>query len=294
MYTKVNGYGEIQSITKGFSNNQQFNDANHVLTTPVGEIPVVQVPGGAGGGGASLPTPDLNGAVANSSSPIAYEWSELKSLAQANLSANELRDTYGIEVGDYKEVDGTKYVLVDLGCDDDVDGTRDNYAGFVFMYNSGKTMKMNSVALNKGGYGTYAMSKVEALCGFLNTDLKSSMKAVNIKYNEGNANYSTTPYHTTTEPVHLFLASYKEVGLTSNLTGTYADGYNAEGAKFDLFVDQTARANFATLANISSFWWLRSAYSSSAAYFHIVTTNGNNGDSYATATSAVVPAFVIG
>ena len=295
VYTYANGYGEVKSITYGFSNNQSFGDASDVPVTPVGQAPsvVVPTPGDPvdpqpGDGTDSLPTPNLNGAVANSASPIAYEWSELKTLAQAKLSKDELNNTYGIEVGDYKEVNGTKYVLVDLDGND--------YDGFVFMYNAKTNMQMNTSNTNAGGYGAYAMGQVEALYNSMDPNLKSSIKAVKIKYNEGNANYSTTPYHTTTEPVHLFLASYKEVGLTSNLTGTYADGYNAEGAQFDLFVDQTARANFASsdMANISSNWWLRSANSNATYRFCSVYTNGGNSYNGANSTYAVVPAFVIG
>ena len=292
-YTKANGYGEVKSITYGFSNNQTFNDAKDVPVTPVGQAPsvVVPTPGDPvdpqpGDGTGSLPTPDLSGAVANSVSPIAYEWSELKTLANANLSADELRNTYGIEVGDYKEVNGVKYVLVDLDGND--------YDGFVFMYNAKTYMPMNTSNTSAGGYGAYAMGRVEALYNSMDTNLKSSIKAVNINYNEDNVNYRTNPYHTTTEPVHLFLASYKEVGLTADLTGTSSDGYNAEGAKFDLFVDSNARANFATLANISSHWWLRSVKVNRAGTFFVAATSGSYGFGNADATLAVVPAFVIG
>ena len=216
-----------------------------------------------------------------------YSWSELKLLAQAKMSAADLKSKYGIKVGDYKEVNGVKYILVDIDGND--------YDGFVFMYNTKTNMQMNTSLTNAGGYGAYAMGQVEALYNSMDTNLKSSIKAVNIKYNEGNANYSTTPYHITTEPVHLFLASYKEVGLTSSLTGTYADGYNAEGTCFDLFTDDnSSRTAFMSTANISDGWWLRSAYSTNTTYFYSVDKDGNSDIVKARNTSAVVPVFVIG
>ena len=133
VYTYINGYGEVKTSTTGFSNNQGTNqvETNGSDTT-------------SNNGTSSLPTPNLDGTVTNRVSPIAYEWSELKALAQANLSADELRDTYGIEVGDYKEVNGVRYVLVDL------DGNE--YDGFVFMYNTGSKLAMNSTNTSSGGY----------------------------------------------------------------------------------------------------------------------------------------------
>ena len=286
IYTYVNGYGEIKTTTSGFSVNQ---GGSHAGTDMPGD-PVDPQPGGGTG---SLPTPDLNGAVANSVSPIAYSWSELKTLANANLSEAELRDTYGIEVGDYKEVSGVKYVLVDLDGND--------YDGFVFMYNSGTTKAMNSTSTNAGGYYASAMklyvddgddtNNVD-LYDNLDADLKAVLKKVTITCNSGERNADGTNDNgmsVYTHDCHLFLASSKEVGFTFS-----GYQYAAEGAKFDLFVDQTARANFATLANISYTWWLRSAASTTTNCFCIVTTSGAGNTAFAYITYEVVPAFVIG
>ena len=289
VYTYANGYGEVKSITYGFSNNQSFGDASDVPVTPVGQAPsvVVPTPGDPvdpqpGDGTDSLPTPDLSGAVANSVSPIAYEWSELKALANANLSESELRDTYGIEVGDYKEVNGTKYVLVDLNA----------YGGFVFMYKHSTSLAMNSTNTNAGGYAASELApQVEALyTNLADSELKSAIKQVTITCNDGNANYTAT--HTYT--AHMFLASAKEVGFNVS-TWTYPDGYNAEGTCFDLFTtDASSRTGFMSTANISSLWWLRSAYSYYAGDFFSVYTDGYNSYSIANNTRVVVPAFVIG
>ena len=277
MYSYTNGYGETAAITEGFSNNQVF------LTGNGGNVGNTVTPG-VNGGTLQLPAENPSGDLDD------YTWSELKALAQTNLSADELRDTYGIEVGDYKEVNGIQYVLVDL------DGN--NYDGFVFMYNSGTTLQMNTSNSNAGGYGTYAMAQVEDLYRSMDTDLKNVIKAVKINYNEGNANYSTTPHHTT-EPVHLFLASYKEVGFIANFddpnTDTYYEGYQAEGNRFDYFIEgnSTDACNKRT-AIYSSTWWLRSANSEAITKFYDTYVGGNVSSSNANNEYGIVPCFVIG
>ena len=297
VYTYANGYGEVKSITYGFSNNQSFGDASDVPVTPVGQAPsvVVPTPGDPvdpqpGDGTGSLPTPDLSDAVAGSVSPISYEWSELKALAQANLSADELKNTYGIEVGDYKEVNGTKYVLVDLNA----------YGGFVFMYKAGSTNKaMNTSSTNAGGYASTDVMKdyVDGLYAALetsNNELYKAIKKVNIICNDGSTAYNSGTYTHEVNNVGMFLASAKEVGF--NVSGwTNPNGYVAEGECFDLFTtDNSSRTGFMSTANISSYWWLRSAGSYRANYFYGVSTSGVNDYYYANTASAVVPAFVIG
>ena len=93
----------------------------------------------------------------------------------------------------------------------------------------------------------------------------------------------------------MFLASYKEVGFTNSLTGTYAAGYNAEGICFDLFTaDNTSRTKFMSTANISSTWWLRSAFSVFGTNFYNVITTGSGGNLGVDGVRIVVPVFVIG
>ena len=307
VYTYANGYGEVKSITYGFSNNQSFGDASAVPVTPVGQAPSVVLPtpdtpdtpntpdtpdtpdepiDPQPDEGATLPTPNLEGTVANSVSPIAYEWSELKALAQANLSADELRNTYGIEVGDYKEVDSVKYVLVDLGLDEG------DYDGFVFMYNSGTKLQINSISTSSGGYAASAVApQVEALYTNLSDSLlKSAIKEVTLTCNDSYYDNDLTHEYT----AHMFLASYKEVGFTSNLTGKYATGYNAEGTCFDLFTSEdSSRKGFANTANISSYWWLRSTYAGGVSNFHCVV-NGFDTQNAANYSYIIVPVFVIG
>lgn len=296
VYSYVNGYGEVLNATTGFSNNQTSMGGN------LGDA----ISGESGTG--SLPTPDLNGAVANSSSPIAYEWSELKTLAQANLSEDELSDTYGIEVGDYKEFNGVKYILVDLGTDNDGDGIQEDgedYDGFVFMYNTGTSLAMNESNTNAGGYKSSAMklyvddgddtNNVD-LYDKLDPSLKPFLKKVTITCNSGQRNAAgagDNGMSVYTHDCHLFLASSKEVGFSLS---DYQ--YAAEGLVFDYFSagTDTVRVKFASsdMANISSTWWMRSAHSGYSNRFYIVNTVGGSNYNVASYANVVVPAFVIG
>ena len=175
----------------------------------------------------------------------------------------------------------------------DLDGN--DYDGFVFMYNSGTTSKLNSTSTNKGGYVSTDIGKayVDSLyTNLADAELKSAIKKVTITCNSGDLNKDGTDDNgmsTYTTDAYMFLASSKEVGFTFS-----GYQYAAEGAKFDLFVDRTARANFATLANISSDWWLRSAHTNSTSIFYAVNTGGNNSYTAAAFPRVVVPAFVIG
>ena len=40
-YSYANGYGEVQTVTKGFSQNQTFNDGSNVPVTPSVDVPVI-------------------------------------------------------------------------------------------------------------------------------------------------------------------------------------------------------------------------------------------------------------
>ena len=279
IYTYVNGYGEVKTTTSGFSVNQGGGQAGTDGTF---------IPGNGGSNGDEPGNGNTNEpGEPTVVLPVAksdlkdYTWSELNTLAQANLSADELRDTYGIEVGDYKEVSGVKYVLVDLN----------SYGGFVFMYNADTSLVMNSTSTNAGGYASSKLApQVEALyTNLTDSDLKAAIKEVTITCNDGKANYTATHPYT----AHMFLASAKEVGF--NVSGwTYPDGCNAEGTCFDLFTtDNSSRTGFMSTANISSSWWLRSAGSYDTRGFYYVLTTGDYSDLNALYANVVVPAFVI-
>ena len=288
VYTYANGYGEVKSITYGFSNNQSFGDANDVPVTPVGQAPSVVVPT-PGDGTGSLPTPNLNGAVANSVSSIAYEWAELQTLAQANLSADELRDTYGIEVGDYKEVNGVKYVLVDL------DGNE--YDGFVFMYNTNIIKSIYALAHNNGGYANGPLKSFvnNFYVNLTDSNLKDVIKEVTITCNSGELDANgtnTNGMSIYTTEVHMFLASAKELGMDVSTSG-YT--YDKEGTRFDLFTDSSSRKTFMNSVGLNNLWWTRTSVSNNGNAACVVHNNDGGFYSIATNGSAfIVPCFVIG
>ena len=288
VYTYANGYGEVKSITYGFSNNQSFGDANTVPVTPVGQAPSIVVPT-PGDGTGSLPTPDLSDAVIGDISPITYEWSALKALAQANLSADELRDTYGIEVGDYKEVNGVKYILVDLGTDNDGDGIQEageDYDGFVFMYSTGQRMTINNAYTNQGGYASSnIVQDFESLYNNLSdAELKDNIKQVTVVCNNGFANQELLNEIS----AHIFLPSSKEVNMP--LSGYR---YEDEGEQFDYMLGMSQRLQIAPEFNNWNGWWVRTAVSSSGNLFYHHQSSGVN---FANANEehGVVACFVIG
>ena len=215
-----------------------------------------------------------------------YSWSELKLLAQAKMSAADLKAKYGIEVGQKKD---DTYVLVDL------DGNE--YDGFVFMYNSGTKSQQNSTNINQGGYVSTDVMKpyVDSLyTNLADAELKSAIKKVTITCNSGKFNADGIDDNGTsiyTTDVYMFLASSKEIGCSF-----YGNSFAAEGSVFDYFSDgtNTVRANFETLTNISSYWWLRSASYSKTNFFVCVYTGGVGGTNGAVASEFIVPAFVIG
>jgi hypothetical protein len=291
VYTYTNGYGETAAITEGFSNNQQF------LTGNGGNVSN-DIAFGENGGTLQLPSENPDGDLDD------YTWSEIQTLAKAKLSKDDYKNKYGIEPGDTIVSNGTTYVLVDLGIDNNSDGVIDDeeqkgYDGFVFMYNAGTTNGMNSTQTNAGGYAASAMKRYiddgddtnnVDLYDKLDPNLKPFLKKVTITYNDGNPNYTATHEYA----AHIFLASAKEVGLNVS-EWPYSDGYMAEGTCFDLFTtDNSSRKEFMSTTSISYYWWLRSARSNSTHSFCIVVTTGYYSSNTADYSYEVVPAFVIG
>lgn len=245
-YSYANGYGEVVTITHGFSNNQSFGDAS--------EVP----------------------ATSSTSTIDSYSWSEIKTIAQAGLTAEEYKSQYGIELGQFK--DG-KYMLVDF----------DNYGGFVFMYSTGATADMNSTDTNAGGYASSDLApQVEAYyTNLTDEELKSAIKQVTVVCNDGSANRSASYNYT----CHMFLASHRELGGTTFNEHAYGPYLDAEGTQFDYFTSDAARASL----GLDDYFWARSAVPTSEIGFYFVDTNGDAADSAkAKSTFYIVPTFVIG
>ena len=248
----------------------------YAITSNGGSVNIEFVEGHAGGVHV-IPKKNPDGTIDN------YSWDEIQTLAKLGLTAEEYKNDYGIELG--QKVDDT-YTLVDF----------DNYGGFVFIYQSGQTMKMNNSNTNAGGYAKSAVaSQVEALYESLDARLKLAIKEVTIKCNNGTSGYA----HINTYTCHLFLPSHSEIGGTG--TGIYPDSYDSalpkEGEKFDYFISENssseAKARRVAVGGSVS-WWTRSADCASAGSFWYV----KKGDAFtrtgATSSLSIMPAFVIG
>ena len=256
-YTYASGYGEVKTITHGFSNNQTINGAENVPTSPVSEAPELVVP-------VALP-------VANPSGNLdSYTWSEIQALARAGFTASEYRSNYGIELGQFKD---SKYMLVDF----------DNYGGFVFMYHTGSAYMMDADQTNDGGYGATELAvTVENMYATLaDSDLKDAIKQVTIKCSDGNANLDKTH----TYRAHMFIASNNEVA------GTFVgDSYAVEGTAFEYFSDNASRK---VLGNGSAYW-LRSAWNENNKSFCRVRSTGEISSAFSDDEINVVATFVVG
>ena len=277
IYTYSNGYGETKTITNGFSNNQTFLEGNGNVSNNV-------VPGGENNNllPPENPTADnLNG----------YTWSQIQALAQAKLSPEDYKNKYGIEPGSTKTANGKTYVLVDLGLDNG------DYNGFAFMYKA-QMGQFNPSGSNQGGYGAYALNEVNSLYTSLDSDLQTVIKPVYINYNEGGAKYSESSYHTTNSSVYLFLPSYKEVGFTERLnsnTEPCFEGYNAEGNRFDYFLEETdPESQNLRKSMASTGWWLRTAFSGNNNIASMISEPGNLDGTSTNKNLLYVPVFIVG
>ena len=202
-----------------------------------------------------------------------YSWSEIKSLANLKLSAEEYESQYGIVVGDAKTDNGIKYVLVDLGLD------AGDYNGFVFAFDTGKQSSMNNTDNSVGGY---ANTKVPAILeevyeglATTNRDLYNSILKVPVVYSDSASH--DWEYNMCELNCALFLPSVKEVG------GRLDDlAHLEEGNRFDTW----------KLSDIYSGWneaWSRSIFSDSGSFY---TVRGNGYG--ASQKYELIACFVIG
>ena len=211
-----------------------------------------------------------------------------------DLSEDELRDVYGIEVGDFVEKNGLKYYLVDL------DGN--NYEGFVFMYQSCISHRMNSGTSNSGGYKESELAvQLEHMyqeIQLTDKELYTVIKPVTVVCTDGQAAALNGEPLLYLENAHMFVPGYKEIGLT----GALAEGsaYHDEGDKFDFFVaggtwDTAAQASRATVGeHYSTGYWLRSTHTGMDNKFYCVLSNGVNSTANPENSYSIVACFVIG
>ncbi len=296
VYSYTNGYGEVASTTWGFSNNQVF------LTGNGGNVSNDVTPGG-NGGTLQLPAENPSGDLQDYFD--AGNWSSIKVLANARLTKDDYKNKYGIEPGDTIVYNGTTYVLVDLGIDNNGDGVIDNeeqkgYDGFVFMYHTGIFASMNSSATNAGGYAysemvNYIQTEIyNKLPNDGANGLKANIKQVSITSGCGKQTIDGVDDNgksTYTIDAYMFIASSREMGMYSSAYQLFK-----EGIQFDFFPENsvTLLSNFISIININSSFWTRSAAVANDKTFTAITRFGSVTVPDADDTNYIVPCFVIG
>ena len=330
-YTLFNGSGEVRTITYGFSSNLTFEDASGVPVTPVVDKPVVPDPvpnpnpetpevvdpdnpfqpsiPGVGGNTPGNDEPNNDAPVNPETGEIienvpdvnpegtinSYSWEEIKALAQLKLTPEEYKNKYGIELGQKKY--GT-YILVDFGLDDNNDGTYDNYSGFVFMYQTGGQEFMYQSGMEEHGYeSSDLLLRMNAMYNSLkdvDEDLYMNIKNVTVAYSDNKfISGVNNPYTDMIENCKVFVASYSELGFVG--TNSYAYLYEAEGTKFDYFIEGTSVEAIARRDEIcgDEAFWTRSVNLGYTTEFYSVENGIYKGCSAANEL-AVVACFVIG
>ena len=308
VYTYMNGYGEVMTVTKGFGNDTVFPSETEVPTTPTdpgdgsqpggnenpggnGETPDGGADNGGHGGGTTggetggetgggstgggTETPGNTSSF--SQDPILYTWAELNEMAMENLTAEQYKTQYGIEVGMIKD---DKYVLVDL------DGN--GYDGFIFMYDMGITMALDDYRSNTGAYPSFPTSEF-IKDSFLEMpyEIRRITKTITAKINESTASIDTVYNYT----CQLILPSAREISNTVSTWEPDTIPLDREGQTFEFFALYGAEARRA-ISN-TNHWWTRSCnYDIYSVYS--VQPDGGVGASYPTGVYELHPFFVIG
>ncbi len=224
------------------------------------------------------PDPEIPSTTVND-----YTWEELKTIGAMNLTADQYKYEYGIQVGQIKD---EKYWLVDVS---------NNYDGFVFMFDSGVDSAYSTVGKNYGGYsGTYYIANFNNVINTLETDLQSAIKQVTINHNGGLGDWATEY----TYSCKVFAPAVREISKDHGNYYTYASALTREGQTFEWFLVDDYTDEYAKRAAIcgSTGWWTRSTYTQSnrTDSFCSVQADGGIGASLTSGTNRLVMCFVIG
>ena len=147
---------------------------------------------------------------------------------------------------------------------------------------------------NSSDNNSYKVSTINSylnstFLNLFNSNIKDAIRQIKIPYVDGTGG-SPVASGANGLPCKIFLLSGYEVGWT-NKPG---DPFPVDGAKLDYF---TAGYNgkpkrIAYLNGAAANWWLRSS-GTGVAYVHIVYSNGNASNFYASTSHGVRPAFII-
>lgn len=191
------------------------------------------------------------------------------------------------EIGAMKELDlGTEGIvhmqIVGIDADDLADGSGKAPLTFISKELLKTDHRMNATSTNTGGWEasemrTYLRGTVKALIPSTVAAQIKEVKKYSYHYN-GSANALTTD--------DVWIPSYREVNLGTNRETT---GPNYA----TLFPDAASRVKTKTGATSASYWWLRSAYSSSSNFFYGVYPSGSSTSSGASNERGVTLGFCL-
>ena len=236
-----------------------------------------------------------------------YTWEEIDAISKSG----EAQTTYGLKVGDTKEItltNGEVYNVEIIGFNHDYvpnengDLTKDNdgnilneTVGITFQFKELMTTrhKINTESTNVGGWEASEMREylndnpegtIDSVLDLLPDDLTSELKNV-VKISDAGNKDTSTLIPTVDK---LFLLSFEEVGFTSNDYSYFVTG---QGTKYEKFTDNASRIK--NLSGSNAKWWLRSASTERNNWFYFVSTNGYYMYDGVTNSNCVAPAFCI-
>ena len=293
-YSLANGYGVIENITTGFgekpfAGNESIETPSNPGVPGGSEIPddeEIEDGGDTGnnegfsgnGSSGSSGNDDNNGGFSFSQAAITYTWAELNELAMMDLTPEQYKTQYGLEVGMVKD---DKYVLVDM------DGN--GYDGFIFMYDMGISMALDDYRSNTGAYPSFPTSEF-IKDSFLDMpyEIRRITKTITAKINESTASIDTVYDYT----CQLILPSAREISNTVSTWEPDTIPLDREGQTFEFFALYGGEARIA-ISNGND-WWTRSCNYDIYAVYSVQSDNGGVGASYPTSVYELHPFFVIG
>lgn len=195
-------------------------------------------------------------------------WAEIKAAVQAGINGLDLSEYWA--VGDTKSVTLTTNETIELqiaGFNHDTYSDGVTAPVTLVMKNCLNTIaKMNSSDINTGGYPASAMKTwVENnIYNKLPSDLKAIVAPVKKKC------YTTYNQASSLSEANYNVWLLAEAEVFDSVSYTVGNG---EGTKYPIFTDNASRIK--KVNGSASYWWLRSAFSSSSAYFVNVISDGD-------------------
>lgn len=239
--------------------------------------------GASGGGSAGVDSATVQAAVTKDAKDWTLE--EQKAVAEDIAAKDEASPAYAkakaaMDAGTKFSIKLTngqtlEYKIIGINHDDLEDGSCK--AGLTFLTTStGISSCMNMAKVNAGGWersNVRAKMNSGEIWNLMPSDFQSKVKAVTKLTNNGSATDKNAAVTTTTDK--LFLLSYSEIVPTSLWANNYK-WTSLEGSQYEAFEGKVINNHSENAAiSIGVFWWQRTAYPGSTAFFLRVHNNGN-------------------